>query len=409
MQSPYSVLSDKSPVLELGQNAVEGIGCSRAALLAAHARVEETVPSFRHLLRHRTGQRSLFVMACDRSDQDREAMFQVAYRSLDGFIYKDTALRVEVLELTPEGAGIPDWSIFPETIVFRCLALEIAAAETMRDRLKEAFWKFKRCHRYECGQVLPIQVVKGPGEQEKDQVSPVMFRLRDFGLFLPATSAKNVTAIRTHSFHHGGGHFYRYRVATQKLASLGQPFRSVSEYLASLFEDCPNHLFRSGPRISAQKVGVGLPFVPSADHEIVGNATAATSTGRYKGAHDNVEVYFLENDPRAIASEVPVWADREELAVSGLAGCRLEYLTGHIDVLRCSGKAVEIWDYKPRSSNKQHAAAQVFLYAIVFSIRTGWPREQIVCGFFDGESAYFCDAGQQRVIADQNWISSRTD
>lgn len=384
------------------------VGDSHSARVATYARAEETVCAFRQLLRHQMRQSTLFVMACDRSDQDREREFEAAYRCLQGFTHKKQALTVVMLELTPQQAGFLDWNSFPDTVVFRCLALDTAASETMRDKLKEALWQFRTTHSHRFRDASSTPTNRQAVEQT-GQVTPLKFRLRDFGVFSPAAATKNMKPVRTHSFQHGAGHFYRYRVATPKLPSAGHSWHAVSEYLGDVFEDCPNHLFRTQPRISAQKLATQVPFAVSTDHDIIRMAAAGSSSGRYKSAHDNVEVYLLENDPKTIACEVPLWVERGELQTSGLVTCPLEWLTGHIDVLRHRGETVEIWDYKPRASLEQYAGGQVLLYAMVFSVRTGCPLSQIVVGYFDENEAYFCSAHQQKIIAAQDWISSRTD
>jgi len=70
-----------------------------------------------------------------------------------------------------------------------------------------------------------------------------------------------------------------------------------------------------------------------------------------------------------VGVEVPVWLEARELAdfaeVFGGPGP----LTGHIDLVREKGGAIEVWDYKPHARRERHAATQVFLYTFMLSVQ----------------------------------------
>jgi hypothetical protein len=64
-------------------------------------------------------------------------------------------------------------------------------------------------------------------------------------------------------------------------------------------------------------------------------------------------------------------------------------LTGHIDVLRLEEDGrLGVWDYKPHAAAERDACIQVFLYALMLSLRTGLPLSAFLCGYFDEKDAY---------------------
>jgi hypothetical protein len=70
-------------------------------------------------------------------------------------------------------------------------------------------------------------------------------------------------------------------------------------------------------------------------------------------------------------------------------------LTGHIDVLRREEDGrLGVWDYKPRAAAERDAHIQVFLYALMLSLRTGLPLTAFLCGYFDEKDAYLFDPAQ---------------
>jgi ATP-dependent exoDNAse (exonuclease V) beta subunit len=62
-------------------------------------------------------------------------------------------------------------------------------------------------------------------------------------------------------------------------------------------------------------------------------------------------------------------------------------LTGHIDVLQLRNGKVHILDYKPGAA-KEKPIAQLMVYALALSRRTGLPLYDFVCAWFD-EHHYF--------------------
>ena len=206
------------------------------------------------------------------------------------------------------------------------------------------------------------------------------------GLFVPAV-IRGYKDIRTHTFDHSGGGFYRYRVAMGKMTLIPHELSALKDYLDSLFADCPNHFFNDLPRIS----GVKWPFTPSCsireDHEMSRFAKEALRNPRYNSPHDSVEIYLLEKDPCTIACEIPVWLEPGELKQYAPLFSSIKPLTGHIDILRVENGRIWVWDYKSNTLMSRHGGSQVFLYAVALSIRTGIPLGSFNCGYFDRERA----------------------
>ena len=361
--------------------------------------LEEVAPYFKRLLKQQMSKPTFFLLVFDSSDPNDETKYGDIRRSLQSFRYSAKYLRLVELELTPQQIRLTNSDLFPATVTFRCLALDLGASEKMRDILKERLWKIRVQQNITNKQPEDIEFIKQQLEELASDLAQrgssgivqsttrERYRLRNHGLFVPAT-ARKFKGLRTHSFDHGGGHFYRYRVASKKLSSLPPLLKGIDEYLELLFADCPNHFFKSGPRISALKWPIRPSAATSTDHEIAKMARAAHKKRKYKSPHDNVEVYLLENDSKTIASEVPVWLEPVELKKCAPLFSSSECLTGHIDILRYENEKLGVWDYKPNVSANEQAGLQVFLYAIALSVRTGIPLVHFLCGYFDQRKAY---------------------
>jgi hypothetical protein len=121
---------------------------------------------------------------------------------------------------------------------------------------------------------------------------------------------------------------------------------------------------------------------------------------KLRSAHEDLEKYLLDCDPATVACEVPVWFGAVETRRSLPGGFDWDAgLTGHIDVLRCeSDGRIGVWDYKPSAASEVRAHAQVFLYALMLSTRTGLPLEMLRCGYFDAAVAF------SFLAADVRWV-----
>ena len=126
-------------------------------------------------------------------------------------------------------------------------------------------------------------------------------------------------------------------------------------------------------------------------HSIEGHEISKLAKQGYKNsttAHNDVEMFLLENDDKTIAVEVPLWIKSNELSCFKELFKSKDPLTGHIDVLRVEDGKIWIWDYKPNAKDEKFATTQTFFYAYMLSKRTNIPIENFRCGYFDQHIAY---------------------
>jgi hypothetical protein len=303
---------------------------------------------------------NLFIIAADSKNRNSAKVFNVVKQSLgEHFEAMGGTVR-------PSKVGLEVGQQYDPSVVIVCFAVDSGAPELVRDVLKKALFEFDaRSARYG-------------------------FRLRKYGLFVPSIRRKYKDTI-THSFAHGEGLYYQYRLAQDKAKRSPLGLRG---YLFSMLEDCPNHFFQEEPRVSTVASEKIKAREGTRNHPIIDLCRASFEERMLKNDHSNVEKYFVVNDPMTIATEVPVWVRGDEAGM-----CREvahipddEVLTGHIDLIRNEddGK-ISVWDYKPGACYETCAATQVFLYSVMLSIRTRIPLEKFKCGYFDTEYAcFFC-------------------
>lgn len=209
------------------------------------------------------------------------------------------------------------------------------------------------------------------------------FRLSDYGLFTPYRG-KTPCPIRVHCFAHEP--FYRYRLCTPKITGLPGALRT---YLGLLFADCPNHLYQAeGFRASQQTFAVKTSLRHTQTHALIDLAAASRAYANFTSRHENLQLYFLEHDPGSFACEIPVWTEPVEIQDYVEIFGTDAPLTGHIDLLRYADRRIEVWDYKPNAAKEVTAVTQVFLYALMLSIRTGLSLRRFLCGYFDERDLY---------------------
>lgn len=298
-------------------------------------------------------------------------------------------------QLFPDG-GISSWP----SVNLHCCALDSKSVEKIKDLIKTTLWPVWTFN-FSDVEGSAVESVNGQNLQtlvsiltsrEKQTTNSELSRkvrsLSEFGLFSPAPK-KAVNGVQVISFDHGGGHFYRFRLPESKLQVLPPAFSSLKTFLQSLSHDCPNHFFKSpGPRMSAVDIPIQITTNHSLTHPLISFARAGLNSGRYKGAHDNVEVHCVESDPATIAVEVPVWIEPGELGVFSMLFSPQFALTGHIDLIRFNDGRIEIWDFKPGADQEKKASLQVLLYAIAIAIRSGLPLNLFRCGYFDDGVAF---------------------
>jgi hypothetical protein len=273
-------------------------------------------------------------------------------------------------------------------VEYLCIAVDSSQPERVRDVLKERLWPARPKN-------LPQTTLDDILHGRHEKAAPD-FRLEDYGVFIPFRTRQHAT-IRTHSFAHRPA-YYRYRVALARTAGLREP---MADYLHALFTNCPNHLFREtvfrASGVSRSRLGVEIPLRRVTDHDIITLARRSHSFREVSSRHENLQKYFLEHDPRTTACEVPVWMESWEFADYRHILGTCDPLTGHIDVLRREDDGLPgVWDYKPHAAAERNAHIQVFLYALMLSLRTGLPLSAFHCGYFDEKDAYLFHPTQAR-------------
>jgi len=285
-----------------------------------------------------------------------------------------------VFELKHDECGSFTYSKYPQKCSFKCMVIDSGKTEKIRDAIKKTLWPTDND---DYGAPTLHMVLTS-----SENTTLKMFDLSEYGEFVPY-KAKKYADIRTHSFNHKPV-FYRYRVALEKVKQIPENLQS---FLQLLFYNCPNHLFQKSEfRASARtcnefKLEVELSC--NHEHELVEYAKNSESFKQFRSRHENLQKYFLLNDPSTIACEVPLWLEANELKDYITVFNTDDVLTGHVDVLRYEADGrIGIWDYKPGASQEIDGAIQVFLYALMLSVRSGIGLNKFLCGYFDETSLF---------------------
>ena len=325
-----------------------------------------------------------------RDKMDKPNMFITPCNSGDPYIEKIWSSLEKGFSVNVFEKSFPEHNSFntakcQNNPLFKCIAIDSGKSEKIRDVIKEAFWAAGDCRKpkYSLQEVF----------SRKKSVDTNFFRVSDYGIFV-TYKAKKHGDLRTHCFSHKP-FFYRYRILISKIKNVPE---NLSSYLGILFTDCPNHLFqKSNFRSSARKSDeckFEVEVIHSQSHDLIGLAVESLSFTEYKSRHENLQKFLLLNDPQTIASEVPLWLEPQEIEDYSEIFHTNDALTGHVDILRCEKDGrVGVWDYKPEALNEENAKIQVFLYALMLSIRTGICLKDIICGYFDEKDAFLFDPG----------------
>jgi ATP-dependent exoDNAse (exonuclease V) beta subunit len=108
-----------------------------------------------------------------------------------------------------------------------------------------------------------------------------------------------------------------------------------------------------------------------------------------KRRHDEIQRFMLITDSVTVAVEVPILLTPEDIRhMQRVLGFQIPIetdttLTGHIDVLQIRNGKIHILDYKPGAA-KEKPVAQLMVYALALSRRTGLRLYDFVCAWFDG-------------------------
>lgn len=336
---------------------------------------QNVIESFKALCEEKMNKPNMFIMPYDSNNHITHTYIEKVLSLLK----KD--FKIDIFELSLRECNLSNSIRFPSSLSFKCITIDSGRPEKIRDILKEVLWP---TNNDVCELPTIHDLLSG-----SEGISSEPFKLSEYGIFVPYIT-KKFGDIHTHSFSHKPV-FYRYRVAVEKTKQLPA---KLELYLQLLFTDCPNHLFQKSEfRASARTCDdckIEVQIVRSQEHELIKLAKKSLSINQFKSRHENLQKFFLLNDPCTVACEVPTWLESSELK-DYLEVFRTEdTLTGHIDILRYENDGeIGIWDYKPGASEETDGATQVFLYALMLSVRTGASLKNIVCGCFDESDVLF--------------------
>jgi len=192
-------------------------------------------------------------------------------------------------------------------------------------------------------------------------------------------------------------------------------FWPLKEFLDLVPVECPHQYFQEGARASE------TPLMFSKTEMIVrGKHNFANKMAKFvlesvensKDRHDTLQRFMLANDSVTIATEVPIYLRREDLAhMQTQLGFELykkqtqeekkankeiekypaeelpKLITGHIDFIQVRNGQIHILDYKPNAA-KERPIEQLTIYALALSRLTGLKVFNFKCAWFD-EKDYF--------------------
>jgi hypothetical protein len=202
------------------------------------------------------------------------------------------------------------------------------------------------------------------------------------------------TLIRSTRLHHK--QVYTYRVHKGKLALIlaeqqHAAFSPVATYLTDMATSCPHALFQEEHRASQAANAFDLAGV-----EIVEKLNLAPRIAHLalqavthnKRRHDELQRFMLTTDSVTVAVEVPIYLTRADIThMQQYLGFHIPIdttatITGHIDVLQIRNGRVHILDYKPGAMHER-PIAQLMVYALALSRRTGLRLFDFTCAWFD--------------------------
>ncbi len=271
-------------------------------------------------------------------------------------------------------------------------------------------------------------------------------RMREFGLKMYKPEDVLITATLAHR------QLYRFRYHRAKTRLIieedfkNRNFGALKEFLELVPGECPHQYFSEGLRASEAPI-----FFSKSGMIVRAKENYATklakfvleSVGENKDRHDALQRFMLANDSVTVATEVPVYIRREDLAhMQSQLGFEVYHkniktrehenppppyspqfggggkgrgintkvpsskfqipkkeltpysldelpklITGHIDILQIRNGSVHILDYKPNAAHER-PLEQLTLYALALSRLTGLRVYHFKCAWFD-EKDYF--------------------
>ena len=207
---------------------------------------------------------------------------------------------------------------------------------------------------------------------------------------------------------------YRFRYHRAKTVLMLEEFgnrnlRRLKEYLDAVSSETPHQYFQDGERMSEvrSKFDTADMIVKSKTNfanRLAGFVLQAVSDN--KARHEAVQRFFLANDSVTVATEVPVYIRREDVAhMENILNFKISdnglmqfkgrkqteqlprLLTGHIDIVQIRNGQVHILDYKPGAA-KERPIEQLTWYALALSRLTGLRLFEFTCAWFDEKDYY---------------------
>lgn len=202
------------------------------------------------------------------------------------------------------------------------------------------------------------------------------------------------TLIRSTRLHHK--QVYMYRVHQGKLALIladkqHATFSPVAAYLTEMATACPHVLFQEERRASQAVNAFNLAGVAIVEKQNLAPRIAhlaLQAVTHNKRRHDELQRFMLTTDSVTVAVEVPIYLTPADIAhMQQHLGFHIPLdtttpITGHIDVLQIRNGRVHILDYKP-GANRERPIAQLMIYALALSRRTGLRLLDFTCAWFD--------------------------
>ncbi len=103
-----------------------------------------------------------------------------------------------------------------------------------------------------------------------------------------------------------------------------------------------------------------------------------------KARHETIQSFMLINDSATIATEIPVYLTKGDIAYFKSNGFTFDFkdyrtpITGHIDLLQIRNGLIHILDYKPEAE-KANAVNQLAIYALALASRTKLAVKDFKC------------------------------
>ena len=221
---------------------------------------------------------------------------------------------------------------------------------------------------------------------------------------------------------------FRYRLHRAKCELIIQDdfkhrrFGPLQEFLELVPSECPHQFFSKGLRASEAPLAFSKKQMIVRSKKNFAVKTCGfvlQSVKERKNRHEALEKFMFYNDSVTVATEVPVYIDRDDLDhLRSQLGFQMydkqkvkellkkkktkdsdfidsllsfndlpKLITGHIDILQIRNGQIHILDYKPRAE-KERPIEQLTLYAMALSRLTGLRLFEFKCAWFDEED-YF--------------------